>query len=47
MYFLTVFVNITMDLNILDVAPILSDTSMCIGFLRGRNLLLSDYICCG
>ena len=35
-----------MDLNILDVAPILTDTTRCINFLRGRNLLLQDYICC-
>ena len=35
-----------MNLNILDIAPIISDISMCRGFLRGRNLLLSDYFCC-
>ena len=36
-----------MELNILDIAPILSDTETCINFLRGRNLLLQDYHCCG
>ena len=35
-----------MDLNILDVAPVLTDVSICIAFLRGRNLLLSDFFCC-
>ena len=33
-----------MELNILDLAP---DTQTCIQFLRGRNLLLQDYIYCG
>ena len=35
-----------MELNIFDLAPLLSDTDKCIEFLRGRNLLLQDYICC-
>ena len=37
---------IIMELNILDVTPILTDTKTCINFLRGRNLLLQDCICC-
>ena len=36
-----------MELNILDIAPVISDTKICVNFLRGRNLLLNDYICCG
>ena len=36
-----------MEFNILELAPIISDTKQCITFLRGRNLLLEDYICCG
>ena len=36
-----------MELNILDIAPVLSDTRICINFLRGRNLLIQDYWCCG
>ena len=36
-----------METNIFDIAPVLSDIKICIAFLRGRNLLLNDYICCG
>ena len=36
-----------MELNILDIVPLITDTKTCINFLRGRNLLLQDYICCG
>ena len=36
-----------MELNILDITPVLSDTLICINFLRGRNLLIQDYWCCG
>ena len=36
-----------MECNILEIAPALSDTMKCIDFLRGRNLLLQDYKCCG
>ena len=39
--------NVTMETNIFDIAPVLSDIKTCIAFLRGRNLLLNDYICCG
>ena len=39
--------HITLELNILDLAPVITDTQTCIQFLRGRNLLLQDYICCG
>ena len=35
-----------MELNILDIAPVITDTRTCINFLRGRNLLLNDLICC-
>ena len=35
-----------MNLNILDISPVLCDIKKCIGFLRGRNLLLQDFICC-
>ena len=35
-----------MDVNILDIAPVLSDIKTCIAYLRGRNLLLNDYFCC-
>ena len=35
-----------MEVNIIELAPIISDTKKCINFLRGRNLLLQDYICC-
>ena len=35
-----------METSILDIAPLLADTKTCINFLRGRNLLLADYICC-
>ena len=35
-----------MELNILDIAPVISDTKTCVQFLRGRNLLLQDYHCC-
>ena len=35
-----------MNVGILDIAPVLSDVRTCIEFLRGRNLLLNDYICC-
>ena len=35
-----------MDLDILDVAELFQNVSMCINFLWGRNLLLSDYYCC-
>ena len=35
-----------MDLDILDLAGVFQNVSMCIGFLRGRNLLLADYFCC-
>ena len=34
------------DINILEIAPVLSDTHNCIIFLRGHNLLLEDYFCC-
>ena len=36
-----------MELNILDIAPVISDTNTCVNFLRGRNLLIQDYWCCG
>ena len=36
-----------MDINILEIAPIISDVRQTITFLRGRNLLLQDYWCCG
>ena len=36
-----------MELNILDIAHVLSDVNVCIEYLRGRNLLLQDYFCCG
>ena len=35
-----------MEVNIIELAPIISDTKKCINFLHGRNLLLQDYICC-
>ena len=35
-----------MDLNIFNIINILSETSTCINYLRGRNLLLQDYWCC-
>ena len=35
-----------MELNILDIAPVITNTDTCIQFLRGRNLLLQDYLCC-
>ena len=35
-----------MGLNILDIAPVISDTKICVQYLRGRNLLLNDYFCC-
>ena len=36
-----------MEVNILDIAPVLSDTKICINFLRERNLLIQDFWCCG
>ena len=30
----------------MDILPILSNTATCVNFLKGRNLLLQDYICC-
>ena len=36
-----------METNIFDIAPLLSDVKQCIAFLRGRNLLLNDYLFCG
>ena len=35
-----------MDLNIFDIAQIISDNKKCIEFLHGRNLLIQDYHCC-
>ena len=37
----------TMNINILDIAPVLSDVNIAVNFLRGRNLLSQDYMCCG
>ena len=34
------------DFDILEIAPIISNVRECIRFLRGRNLLLNDFICC-
>ena len=36
-----------MNINILDIAPLLSDVKQLINFLRGQNLLLQNYYCCG
>ena len=36
-----------MEMNLIDFAPIISDTKTCIQYLRGRNLLLQDHWCCG
>ena len=35
-----------MNVNIFDIAPVLSDTKFCIAYMRGRNLLLQDFFCC-
>ena len=34
------------DLNLLDVAPLLSDINSCMRFLRQNNLLKQDHYCC-
>ena len=36
-----------MNVNLLDIAPVLCNVKETIGFLRGLNLLLQDYLCCG
>ena len=36
-----------MDLDIINFGPVLIDVTKSIEFLRGRNLLLNDYFCCG
>ena len=36
-----------MEFTILDIAPLLSSIQMTITFMRGHNLLLQDYFCCG
>ena len=36
-----------MEVNIIEIAPFISETSKCIEFLRGHNLLLQDLWCCG
>ena len=33
-------------MDLLDLAPVLSNVKNCINFLRGRNLLLQDMFCC-
>ena len=35
-----------MNVNILTLSPVLSDVKNCIQYMRGRNLLLNDYISC-
>ena len=35
-----------MNINIIDLAPLLTDVKQCIAFMRGRNLLLQDFYCC-
>ena len=35
-----------MDVNIIELAPVLADTKKSIQYLRGHNLLLQDYFCC-
>ena len=35
-----------MDLDLFDVSHLFSNVRECIDFLRGRNLLLSDLLCC-
>ena len=36
-----------MEFTILDIAPLLSSIQLTITFMRGHNLLLQDYFCCG
>ena len=33
-------------MNLLDVASLFTDVKKCITFLRGRNLLKQDHVCC-
>ena len=35
-----------MEIDFLDVAPLFSNIRMCIEYMRGRNLLLQDLMCC-